>query len=402
MDIYILDALIRPIDVIDEFVSLIWTERWAEMGDFELITLSTPANKKRFVFDTMISIPDSKRVMQVETIEEEVDFENGAVLKIKGREIISITEKRAAVSISPFDGLIRSSWNLYGWSPTGLIEYFFFSICLYEEFSAADTIPFLQDQGETLYPPGTIPVPSPSGIEWAQKPASLYSAMTDVAKAYDIGFRLYKDPDASKLYFEAYTGSDRTSAQTTLPAVIFSDDMSNLQNTKEYSDNTNHYNVVVVIYIYKDASDNEVTISETVSDPELAFSSGGFDRKVKPLVITSVPNDIVDIPAYLQQLGAEELEKSRTSTVFDGEIDETGDYLYERDYFLGDLVEVRGNNGGSAYMRVVEQIIKEDKEGKSSYPSLITKTSINPGTWASWKYDVDWSAMGSTEYWANQ
>lgn len=402
MDIFILDTLLRQIDVVDQFVSLIWTERFAEMGDFELVTLSTSANRKRFVFDTMLTISASKRVMRVETIEETVDFDSGAVLKIKGREFVSITEQRTAVSISPFTGLIRSSWDVHGWDPVGLIQYFFFTICLYEELSPDDTIPFLQEEGEGLYPPGTIPIPSSGGITWEQKPASLYSAMTDVAKAYDIGFRLYKDPNASKLYFEAYTGSDRTSAQTTLPPVIFSDDMSNLQNTNEYSDNTQYYNVVRVVYIYKDETESEVTISEVVSAPEMAFSSGGFERKVKLLVVTSIPEDTLDIPAYLQELGNQELTKSQTVSVFDGEIDQTGDYLYERDYFLGDLVEVRGNNGGAAYMRVVEQIIKEDANGISSYPSLITKTSINPGTWASWKYDIEWSAMGSEEYWSNQ
>ena len=402
MDIFILDALIRPIDVVDEFVSLIWAERFAVMGDFELVTLSTPANKKRFVFDTMLAIPESKRVMRVETIDETIDFDNGAVLKIKGRELISVTEQRACVSISPFDDSIRASWNLYGWNPKGLIEHFFFQICAYEEISPDDTLPFLQEEGESLYPPGTIPIPSPAGVEWEQKPASLYSAITDVAKAYDIGFRLYKDPNASKLYFEAYGGSDRTSAQTTLPPVIFSDDMSNLQNTNEFSDNTKHYNVIIVIYFHKDEFDNDITTSETVVDPELAFSSGGFDRKVKILPVTSIPEDTVDVSVYLQELGNQELTKSRTVSVFDGEIDQTGDYVYERDYFLGDLVEVRGNNGGAAYMRVVEQIIKEDASGKSSYPSLITKTSINPGTWRSWKYDIEWSAMGSGEYWDNQ
>lgn len=401
MDIFILDNLLRPIDVVDEFVSIVWTERWQEKGDFELITLSTQANRKRFVFDTMIAIPDSKRVMRVNTVDETTDFEKGAVLKITGFEIVSVTEQRTALVISSFTGEILPSWDLYGWSPVSLLQYFFFSICLYGDLSADDVIPFLQAEGETLYPPGTIPEPT-GEIEWSQKPASLYSAITDIAKAYDIGFRFYKDPNASKLYFEAYTGSDRTSDQTTLNPVIFSDDMSNLQNTNQYSDNRAHFNVVRVVYIHKDEFDNDVTTTEIVSDPELAFSSGGFDRKVKLITVTNIPEDVVDISLYLQQLGQEELTKSRTVSVFDGEIDQSGDYLYERDYFLGDLVEVRGNNGGSAQMRVVEQIIKEDDEGRSSYPSLVTKTSINPGTWASWKYDVEWVEMGSGEYWANQ
>jgi len=62
VDIFILDALLRPIDVLDEYISFIWTERYAEPGDFELNTLATPANRRRFVLDTLISIPDSKQI----------------------------------------------------------------------------------------------------------------------------------------------------------------------------------------------------------------------------------------------------------------------------------------------------------------------------------------------------
>jgi hypothetical protein len=403
MDVFILDVLLRPIDVVDNFVSILWTERYAEKGDFELVTLSTPDNKRRFVFDTMLSIPDSKRVMRVTTIEETIDYEEGAVLKITGVEITQIFEERTACEISIFDGLINSVWWMVGLSPKELMEYFVYNICYAGGLSDDDIIPFLQPSG-SLYAPGTIPEPEPGGIEWSQKPATLYSALTDIAKAYDLGLRLYKDPDASKLYFEAYTGSDRTSVQTTLPPVIFSEDMSNLQNTTEFSTNVGHFNVVRVIYFHKDEFDNNITSSEVVEDPQVALSSGGFERKVKILTITSVPEELleVDVPAYLQRLGREELTKSRTLSVYDGEIDQQGDYVYERDYFLGDMVEVRGNNGGAAFMRVVEQIIKEDKAGKSSYPSLITKTSINPGTWASWKYDVDWALIGSTEFWSNQ
>jgi hypothetical protein len=88
--------------------------------------------------------------------------------------------------------------------------------------------------------------------------------------------------------------------------------------------------------------------------------------------------------------------------VYDGEIAKNTTFVYERDYNLGDLVEVRGNDGGTAYMRVVEQIFSSDVSGDSVYPSLITKSFINPGTWASWKYNVEWSAMGSDEYWSTQ
>lgn len=403
MDIYILDALLRPVDIVDEFISIIWTERYNRMGDFELVLISSSANYKRFVLDTMISIPDSKRVMQVKTVEETIDVDQGHVLRIKGYELTSILNDRALVALSVGTGDPYPYYNLTGWTPMGLLEYFFFGICVWGDVDSDDVIPFVEDQYVPgLYPPSNIPQPLPVDPVWSQKPASVYSGVCDVSDAYDIGFRLYKDPNAARLFFEAYTGNDRTTAQLDYPPVIFSEDMANLQNTSEYSDNTKHANVVRVIYYHKNLADEDVTTSVVVTDPNLDPSGGGFDRKVKILNVTSVPDDVVDLELYLEQLGQEELMRARPISVFDGEIDEANDFTYEVDYFLGDLVEVRGRNGGAAFMRVIEQIIKEDSEGKVSYPSLVTKTSINPGTWASWKYDVAWSAMGSEEYWGNQ
>jgi len=404
MDIFILDVLLRPIDVVDEYISLIWTERWDSMGDFELVTLSTPNNKRRFVVDTQLSITSSKRVMIVETLEETDDVENGAVLKVKGRCLNMMLEKRPAVRYSTFSGRISVSWDTYGWTPPELLILYFLSICYWGDSSPGDVIPFIQIDDPGLYPTENIPDPWPSDFEWSTKPMDLYTAMRNICTAYDIGFRFYKDPNASKLYFESIMGCDRTTQQSVFTPVVFSQDSANLIDTTEFTDYAKYYNAVLVVYYYKDEFDNDITMSEFVKAPELNFSEGGFDQKVKLLNVTQLPEDmeLVDVPAYLIKLGEEELGRNLPTNVFDGEIAKNGEYKYEVDYNLGDIVEVRGSNGGTAYMRVVEQIFKCDSAGEASYPSLITKSFVNPGTWASWKYDVEWSAMGSDEYWYNQ
>lgn len=404
MDIFILDDQLRHVDIIDEYVSLIWTERWDEMGDFELVTLSTASTKNRFFPDAQITIPDSRHVMVVETVEETIDVEKGSILKIKGRDLICMAEKRLAVSKHPVSGEILPSWDHSGFTPKELILRKFSAICFDSEIDVDDNIPYLQDPEleESLYPPDTIDEPMPGGIEWAQKPMSLYAAIKEIGDVYDLGFRLYRDPNDPKLYFNVSIGSDRTSVQTELPPIIFSQDMVNLIDTTEFIDYSKHYNVVHVIYFYKDELDVDVTTSVIVEAPEIAFSTGGFQRKVRLLSVTQIPEGIVDIETYLIQLGNEELMKFRPTDVYDGEVAKNATYVYERDYYLGDLLEIRGTNGGVAYMRVVEQIFKSDATGDSSYPSLVTKTSITPGTWASWQYDVEWSAMGSDEYWNTQ
>lgn len=396
MEVYILDSLLRPIDVVDTFESMIWTERYSEMGDFELVTLSTPANQKRFVLDTMLSITESRRVMRVETVEEIIDPSRGATLKIKGRDLVSILEARTALQPGP---PIAPVWWLTGFTPGDTMRAMFTIICVDGDISSADIIPYIQP-GLTLYPADTIPEPSDT-IIWEQKPASLYSAVKELGDIYDLGFRLYKDPNASKLYFNVYAGSDRTTDQTTLPPVIFSPDMENLQNTTEYSDVSKAYNVVQVVYVHKDEDDLDVATTVMVTDEDNPGVEG-LERRVKLLVITNIPEEVVDIPAFLTRAGKDELMKSRPVGAFDGEVSKNSSYVYERDYYLGDLVETRGRNGATSYMRVEEYIFVQDTQGQRSYPTLTTKKFINPGTWLSWKYDVEWTAMGSGEFWDNQ
>jgi hypothetical protein len=405
MDIFILDVLLRPIDVVDQYISFLWTERWSTMGDFQINTLATPNNKRRFVPDTKLSIPQSKRVMIIESVEEKDDAENGNVLTVKGRCLNSILDKRFAANIDSFTSLIEVSWDTIGWSPKELIELYFFSICYDGNLSPGDIIPYLQAQGTTsLYPTENIPDIDGTTFEWSTKPESLYKAMQDICSAYNVGFRFYKDPNASKLYFESMMGSDRTTQQSLYSPVIFSYDMVNLIDTTNLVDTTQYYNMVWVVYFYKDDLGVDTTASVLVESTDLELSERGFDQKAKFLSVTQIPEDTApeDIPAYLTKLGQEELARSQSVNVYDGEIAKNTTFVYERDYNLGDLVEVRGNDGGTAYMRVVEQIFSSDVSGDSVYPSLITKSFINPGTWASWKYNVEWSAMGSDEYWSTQ
>lgn len=414
MEIYILDNLLREIDVVDEYQydSFIWAERYAARGDFQIVARSTPSMKNRFVKDTLFVIRDSKRIMRVNTVTETIDEEKGAQLTIKGFELVDILRQRVS-TVKEEDGNLRAVvyWN--GWKPIELINDMVWRACVDPTWmlSPGDAIPFLNNWVTTpgsLYPVSNIPEPEPGGILWEQKMDSVFNAVQAVSNAYDLGYRLYKDPNATKLYFEAYNGVDRTTAQSEFPPVVFSSDMQNLQNTTELIDNTEEYNVVYVSYVYKNPVEGgypeELTSSVEVHDAQLDFYSGGFGQKSKTITISQLPEgvDPADPWDYLVQLANEELLRSRPTDIIDGEVDSNSQFKYERDYNLGDLIEVRSDNGGAAFMRVEEQIFKYDANGKATYPSLVNKDSVSPGTWKSWKYDINWKDMGSGEYWNNQ
>lgn len=396
MEVLILDKMLRPVEVVDIFESMIFAERRKDLGDFQLVTLSTVENKNRFVPNTWITIDKSRRVMVVETIEETVDEDMRIVLNIKGKEITKVLQRRAALKAIAGPG-VAPVWMIED-QPADVMRYIFRQICVLGTVTTDDIIPFIQD-GETQYPASTIPEPTDT-ILWEQKPASVFSAEKDLADIFDLGFRLYRDLNMSKLYFDVYSGSDRTSAQSTNIPVVFSYDLENLQNTRELSDVSNEYNVIQVVYTYTDVTETEVAVTMEVYDLD-GIPPEGFDRKTKILHITSIPEEVTDIPAFMYRAGMDELMKSRPFGALDGEVSEDSEYIYETHYYLGDVVELRTSNGATAYMTVEEYIFVQDTEGERSYPTFTVRKFIDPGTWASWKYDVEWADFGE-ETWADQ
>jgi hypothetical protein len=93
MELYTLDRQLRREDVIDDFESLIWAERWREIGDFELITMSSVKMRSRFTLGRFLAVNNSKRVMVVESIEDGYD-EGKTILTIKGRSLEKILDDR--------------------------------------------------------------------------------------------------------------------------------------------------------------------------------------------------------------------------------------------------------------------------------------------------------------------
>src|SRR5699024_6762350 len=134
----------------------------------------------------------------------------------------------------------------------------------------------------TLYPPDTI-AESPETMTREYPIGTLYARMKDMCDSYGLGFRLYRGPDTGKLYRDVYAGRDRTTSQTTLPAVVFSPRLENLSNISKFSSIENYKNVCYVI------SKNG---SQIIYSADADASTSGQDRRV----LTVFAEDI-ELPA---------------------------------------------------------------------------------------------------------
>lgn len=392
MEVYVLDSLLRRTTVVDVFQSLIWTERWVTAGDFQLDIVSTPATRRLFTAGTKLAVNKSMRVMTVESIEDDVANNGTKLLTLKGRSLEATVLENRVVRNALTDTITEPSWTITG-TPQSVMNTMFDHIVRLGSLSPSDTIPYLQPG--SIMPVDTIPAPTDS-ITWVQDPDSLYNALNKLGSLYGLGFRIIRNFDLSQLYFDVYSGSDRTTSQTVLAPVVFSPGLENLQNTKELVTIDQKKNVAYV------TSDQGFRI---VYDSTSDATTAGFDRNVmwvKADNLTGTPTP-EQVQAYLLQLGREALAQNQAMAAFDGEISQYSQYVYGVDYNLGDLVEQRNIDGIANQMRVTEQIFTHDGNGEKSYPTLTTYQFVNIGSWLAWPSNQVWADLDSnTTAWADQ
>jgi hypothetical protein len=389
MEIYILDDLFRRVECVDRFESLIWTERFSSFGDFELVLYSSQEARDQFQTGLRIALNESFRVMTIESVEDDISSDGSRTLRVKGRSLELLLEDRVAKDTMA-NTTAEPKWKLTGY-PADIARQIFRDICLLGQLDLKDKIANTFES--SIFPVDTIAEPSTS-ISVELDPTTVYDAIKQLADVYHMGFRLIREYDTSKLYFNIFMGSDRTSKQTTYPPVVFSQDFDNLLNTTELTSTESEKNVA---YVFSPVG-SRVVYADGV-DPLIQ----GFQRRVLLVNATDITNVVAgDANALMDQRGKAELAQNRAFTAFDGEVSQYSEYKYGTHYRLGDMVEMRTTEGHTNTMQVTEQIFVSDAEGDRSYPTLSVNLFITPGSWAAWDYAQTWFDLDSntTLVWA--
>ncbi|WNN94534.1 minor tail protein [Arthrobacter phage Lewando] len=385
MELHVLDENRRRTEVVDDFTSCIWTERYSGWGDFELVMRSTPGTKSLFRTGKWFVQNQSSRVMEVETLEDKVS-QGKSMLSVKGRSIEKIIDDRAATN-STAGTTAAPTWNLSG-TPANIARTLFNAVCVTGYPSALEKIPYL----ETVFTTLQYQRPEPSTVISVElEKQSLYKAIKELCDANGLGFYLVRVGDTDLLRFKVITGYDRTLGQTTFPPVVFSSALGNLADTTELMSVQNFKNVA---HIW--SKNGAATVYAPGTDPSVS----GFQRRV----LTIKADDITDavgatLTQKLNQRGYDELAKARGIFAFDGQTPEKGGYKYQKDYFLGDLVTMQSPNGVQNSMRVAEQTFVCDEQGDKSYPSLTVELTAQPGSWGAEDPTDTWGAA-TTETWS--
>lgn len=390
MHVYTMDEDFRRVDLIDQYESFIWTERYSAVGDFELIVHSDQDTRNAFYNNTYVSIDESQRLMRIDMVQDSVDDEGRRMLLVKGKSLEQRLTERLATPPS------TTLQHPYIWrtsrTPSDAIRTIYKDVAFYntrdprEEFDDTKMI--------TAIDPGRIPE-SVDRIRIQLDYMTLYDAIREVAVPYNIGFAILADNLGGlgrPLSFLVYNGYDRTTTQSQNAPVVFAPELDNLDNMRTLKSTADWRNVAYV----SSKNFRQVEAYSDGADP----SSSGTERRVLFLKLDDLPETLTSAEeqAEMIQRGKEELAKRQRVEIFDGEITQYSQYKYGQDYGLGDIVELQDGEGNSNEMMVTEQIFVSDEEGERSYPTLQLYRYIQSGSWLGWNQTVQWASLGSEEW----
>lgn len=349
MDIYVLSGLSGIIDIIEDIESAIWNVQYYGQSDFELNLAGTKKNidalrVNRYLVrgEDMSEGGTYNNVMIINDINLKFDADKGWMLRVTGKGLKSIAGRR----------VIWTQDNITGNAETGIRKIVRDNIIAPADSNRAIqgfTLDAAQGFTETI----DLQCFGQNLAEWIE------SVCTSLGYGWDVYIQ------GGKYKFKLYRGTDRSYNQSAVPPVVFSNEFDNLLSC-DYTYNMNDYKNVALV-----GGEGEGTAQRTASVGEAA-GLGRYELYVDGSSVSS-NGEIITEETYtklLQDYGKTQLDATSATQQFEGEIETTGLYTINRDFFLGDIVQIENEMGIQAIPRIIGIIYAEDENGTSVVPTF--------------------------------
>lgn len=358
MDVQALGADFLTYDIISDYTSLIWTERYNEAGDF---TMTLPYSEKYLNFVSSweyLQIPDSKHLMMLEVREVDVSGDTPTI-KFSGRSAEAILDRRI---------VLEHSGHLSG-RPRGLMERAIHD-CFTNPEDPQRTVPnfvLLTPTPESQFPAS----PTPYEMRWK----SVYEVFTDLAKMFGFGFRITGNKVAGTIQLQAYYGVDRSGYYSGSQgnSLVLSAKNGSLDRTRHVISTADMKNLS-----YVGGETYESGLRRWNTGHAATGRPTGLNRReffVDASDMSSKMDDETQLTeaeymTSLRERGIAENAKRKRIEVMDGETGDTAPYLYGQHYNLGDIVLIESVYGYQKRVRVSEYTFSYSPTEKKSFPTL--------------------------------
>src|SRR4029077_18966504 len=374
MQPYTLDRAFHKRDMIDEFYSIIWTQRYYGDSEVEMVVDPTSEMIKKLAPGTFLGLEGSRKTMMLETFDIQPDS-----LKVTGISLLKWLNNRfIRVSASHED----KYWYISGGPPGWVLWAIVFYMCCQGSPYLDGTNPIGIPNPQQFIIPGlglkdydtsggNISVGVPYG--------PVYDALREIATTYQVGMEITLESVSDTSYtlgFRSYRGLDRTSGQSTKSVVRFSPQMDSFTNIKELQSIAAFKSLVYAFAPSFTPQEGQPDLRTAAGVSAMSDASyNGFDLRALMVFSEDITTDMVQgSSANLLNILNSRAYDARTDHRFikavDGEIVPQNQFQYGVHYNLGDVIEVQGNSGVVQSSRVTEYIRAQDSAGERAYPTV--------------------------------
>ena len=345
MNIFVMNDNFETISIIDSYESVIWTDRYIGYGDFEIYAPFSFDLLNKVKQDYYLTILDSEHVMIIESVEILSDTDKGNRLKITGKSLESILNRRIMWSKSKYTGslqdAIKSILTNSIISPS--IEDRKISNFIFEE-SNDERITALTIEDEFT------------------EEQNVYDIIVGLCERNYLGYRITLN-SSNQFVFKLYMGEDRSYDQLTNPYVVFSPNYENIINSNDIDSTEKMKNITLVI-----GEQSSITVGS---------GTGLARREIYTDGMGVNPEEVGDYNESLKRLGTYTLQDNSRVKNFEGEVDAVRMFVYGKDFFIGDVVQISNEYGIEGSARVMEFIKSDDASGSKAYPTFQAIQDIN-------------------------
>lgn len=367
MDLYTMTQNFLPDQPINNFVSAIWTERFFSAGEVQIVVPATSEMAKLFAEGTFLGVRGSREVMILDTH----DVKDG-LLTVKGDTLVKFLDERMAWFRSRATSSEVSEYQEENNAGTVLINVLNRTLLAPFGDLGNNNLDWTRDKIPNL----TLGEMDTGGDSWPRTfpIGTLYSGLESYVKKEGMGFRIYLESASDTGYalkFMAYRGRDRTSGQKVNPLIRLSPHMDSLADIKEILSISQYKNVLYIHYSNK--------IFTYYAEPTLPIPEG-FNRRVMVKEASGVPGPSGQVNWLLQQ-AKDAFANNNYIRAVDGQASLLIPYKYQKDYRLGDILELEGFSGTLSKARVTEYIRVHDSLGHREYPTISVVDPLDTGNW---------------------
>lgn len=367
MEPYTLDRDFQKKDVIDEFSSIIWTERYYGDGQVEFFVPISVEMISKLPMGSFFGIDESDEIMILETM----NIKDGKI-KVSGISILSWLNNRFVRTSA---GHEDRYWYIDSETPGHALWIIVYNMCCAgSPYLDGTILTGITDPEQLIIPELGLDDYDTSGnpIKIGVPYKEVYDALREIATAHEIGMKVVFDPNNTPILgFRSYKGLDRTSEQMDYPSVRFSSQMDSLTDIEELQSIAAFKTLV-----YAFAPGNPDSLATTPGKSALTGSQyTGFDLRALQIFAEDITTDQVGgnstvLLDILNNRARDALVSSKVIKTVDGEIVPDNQFKYGIHYNLGDIIEVEGNTGTVQKARVTEYIRSQDNSGEKAYPTV--------------------------------